>query len=417
MSRRLQPSLLVASVLVAVIALAAPVGAAHSAPSSHAVWSIVPSPNTGSSLNQQLNGVSCIHARSCVAVGLYTRGGVDQTLIESGQRARWSIVASPNVGTSDNALSGVSCTSLRWCVAVGYYKANGVFTTLIESWNGSKWSVAPSLNVGANSLLQGVSCVSAKSCEAVGWNFDSTGLESTLIESWNGSSWSVAPSPNRSLAGNILAGVSCVASTSCQAVGYTIPNSQPPVYETLIESWNGFAWSIVPSPNQPTSASLLEGVSCVSANACEAVGNYNVGLGNYQTLVESWNGTSWAIVPSPNGQTIMTGLRTDDNGLIGVSCTSARACEAVGLYFNVGLSNYQTLIESWNGSSWSLVPSSNGSTDYNALVAVSCHQNSSFPTKPNHSPDKRGTRNSCTAVGNYFDTTVNAYQTLIETNR
>jgi hypothetical protein len=85
-----------------------------------------------------------------------------------------------------------------------------------------------------------------------------------------------------------------------------------------------------------------------------------------------------------------------------VSCTSARACEAVGLYFNVGLANYQTLIESWNGISWSLVPSANRATDvYNVLAAVSCRRNLS----------------SCTAVGNYFDTRVNAYQTLIETNR
>ena len=134
-----------------------------------------------------------------------------------------------------------------------------------------------------------------------------------------------------------------------------------------------------------------------------------VGIPDARRILER---QAWSIASSPNGQTIMTGLRTDDNGLIGVSCTSARACEAVGLYFNVGLSNYQTLIESWNGSSWSLVPSSNGSMDYNALAAVSCHQNSSFRTKPNHSRDKRGTRNSCTAVGNYFDTTVNAYQTL-----
>src|SRR6185312_10639943 len=97
---------------------------------------------------------------------------------------------------------------------------------------------------------------------------------------------------NRNLGGNILVSVSCVASTSCEAVGYTIPNHQPPSWETLIESWNGVAWSIVPSPNNGPYASLLISVSCVSANACQAVGEYSVGLGNYQTLIESWNGTA-----------------------------------------------------------------------------------------------------------------------------
>ena len=67
-----------------------------------------------------------------------------------------------------------------------------------------------------------------------------------------------------------------------------------------------------------------------------------------------------------------------------------------------GQANYQTLIESWNGVSSSLVPSANRGTDvYNVLAAVSCPRKLS----------------SCTAVGNYFDTTITDYQTLIEANR
>ena len=185
------------------------------------------------------------------------------------------------------------------------------------------------------------------------------------------------------LAGNILAGVSCASSRSCEAVGYTIPNDQPPVFETLVESWNGVAWSIVPSPNNGPGASLLFGVSCVSANACQAVGEYNVGQGNDQTLVEAWNGTGWTIVPSPNASTNLTGLRTDVNDLLAVSCTSARACEAVGLYFNVDLASYQTLVESWNGVSWSLVPSANRGTGvYGRRSRRSLVHGTSAPARP-----------------------------------
>jgi hypothetical protein len=404
MSRRLLACFVVGSALLVAIP-AIPVGATESTAgplSAGRGWSVVPSPNNGSGVNS-LTGVSCPSARSCTAVGFYddVQRSAQSTLIESGARAHWSIVTSPNAGTGDNNFLGVSCASVRWCVAVGFSKSNDRYQTLIESWNGTRWSIAPSPNVGTvNNILDGVSCVSARSCQAVGYDFDTnnpTGVvQSTLIESWNGRQWSIVPSPNRDGDGNILYGVSCPSSMSCKAVGYAIPH-QPnaPAFETLTESWNGTSWSIVPSGNNGTSASLLLGVSCVAANTCEAVGEYtNDGLGNYQTLVESWNGTSWSIVASPN-------RGTNFDRLLGVSCTSARQCEATGSYADANLTT-QTLAETWNGTTWSLVPSANRGTDvYNVLEAVSC------PRK----------HTKCSAVGNYLDTTLNTYRTLIESTR
>jgi len=43
---------------------------------------------------------------------------------------------------------------------------------------------------------------------------------------------------------------------------------------TLTEKWNGFSWKIVPSPNEGTGDNRLKGVSCVSKNFCQAVGEY-----------------------------------------------------------------------------------------------------------------------------------------------
>jgi hypothetical protein len=405
MSRRLLAWLVVASALLVAIALASPVGAAQSVRqpfSAGRAWLNAPSPNNGSGVNS-LTGVSCPSPRFCTAVGFYddVQRLAQSTLIETRASAHWSVVTSPNAGTGDNNFLGVSCASVRQCVAVGFSKSNDTYQTLIESWNGTRWSIAPSPNVGTvNNILDGVSCVSATSCEAVGYDFDTnnpTGVvQSTLVESWNGMQWSIMPSPNREGDGNILYGVSCPSSTSCEAVGYAIPH-QPnaPAFETLTESWNGTSWSIVPSGNKGTSASLLLGVSCVAANTCEAVGEYtNVGLGNYQTLIESWNGTSWSIVASPNRD-------TNSNELLGVSCTSARQCEAAGSYADADVKT-QTLAETWDGTKWSLVPSANRGTDvYNVLEAVSCPQ----------------THAKCSAVGNYLDTTLNTYRTLIESTR
>ncbi len=43
-------------------------------------WSLVNSPNSGT-LNNSLNGVSCVGSSFCMAAGEYYDGTVDQTLI------------------------------------------------------------------------------------------------------------------------------------------------------------------------------------------------------------------------------------------------------------------------------------------------------------------------------------------------
>ena len=79
------------------------------------------------------------------------------------------------------------------------------------------------------------------------------------------------------------------------------PPTAPPI-QTLIEQWNGISWAIVPSPN--TSATLgneLEGVSSASApRTAGAVGSATAPAPAAETLIEQWNGAGWAIVPSPN---------------------------------------------------------------------------------------------------------------------
>jgi hypothetical protein len=379
---------------VAVSALA--VGTVSIASAGAAGWSIVSSPNHTPGDNV-LTAVSCRPASSCKAVGYSfdTSLGAYQTLIESWNGKRWSIVSSPNAGTSDNDFLGVSCVSANACTAVGFSNSSGVNRTLIESWNGKRWSIVASPNNGTGSnILDGVSCVSANACTAVGYHDDTNlGVSQTLIESWNGTRWSIVPSPSNGTTQNILYGVSCEAARSCTAVGYAA-NASVGGFHTVIESWNGSSWSLVPSPNIGTSSNLLR-VSCRSSSSCQAVGSYgNASLGVGQTLVESWDGTRWLIVPSPN-------IGTGDGGFMDVSCASANSCEAVGLYFNTSLGSYQTLIESWNGVSWVIVPSPDHSTGYNVLDGVSC---------------LRASRSSCQAVGYYYNTSLNTYLSLIESN-
>ena len=203
----------VGSLLAVTAVTTGPAGA--SSPS----WSIVASPNTSSSQSNFLNGVSCVSSTSCIAVGSYYNGSVDQTLVESWNGTSWSIVASPNTSSSQyNYLNSVSCVSSNSCTAVGNYSNS---QTLVESWNGTSWSIVASPNVPGSqyNYLNGVSCVSSTSCIAVGSHYGTS--VQTLIESWNGTSWSIVASPSVPGSVHDLAGISCLGSTSCTAVGFS----------------------------------------------------------------------------------------------------------------------------------------------------------------------------------------------------
>ena len=306
----------------------------------------------------------------------------------------WAIAHSVNQGNDTNFLYGVSCPSATSCTAVGFYTSPGVDRTLIESWNGAAWKVVASPSPGGVwNFLYGVSCTSADACTAVGRYENPNGTNRTLIETWDGATWKVAPSPNRGSAANVLSAVWCASTVSCVAVGSSQVGAST---RTLVETWNGHTWALDASSanHAPSSDNSLAGVSCAAARSCTAVGSYVDPHGVPHTLVESWNGTRWSIVPSrDNGP--------DGSTLTGVSCLSATSCQAVGTYeiagFDTGLLP-RTLVESWNGTKWSIGPSPNRGTSANAFTGVSCVS-----------------ATACKAVGWYQTHTAGVHQTLTET--
>lgn len=165
----------------------------------------------------------------------------------------------------------------------------------------------------------------------------------------------IVPSPNptdpsATMNSDILSQVSCPTPSFCVAVG-TLTTDYGAT-QGMIESGTGASLKAVSSP--VTKQGTLRGVSCVSATFCMAVGWYNPTDGE-QPLSEMWDGTAWSIIPTPPTQ-----LVTNGSGLNAVSCSSATSCVAVG----------GGLIESWNGSIWSL--SANPDTSDAMLFGVSC---------------------------------------------
>jgi len=116
----------------------------------------------------------------------------------------------------------------------------------------------------------------------------------------------------------------CSAPARPAAWASVLPDGK--VEQTLVESWNGTSWSSTTSPDTGTGNNVLNAVSCTSSTSCVAVGFYYNGSSVAQTLVESWNGTAWSIITTPNKGTY-------PDGLFGVSCTSPTECTAVGVYY------------------------------------------------------------------------------------
>ena len=249
--------------------------------------------------------------------GLVLLGGM---VPASAQTLTWSVVHSPNRRAGGNFLDAVSCVSATMCMATGHRLAGtGAVVTLAERWDGTSWSLVRTRNPSTiGNELVALSCASAAACMAVG--FTQGGPGGPLAESWKGSRWSVLPTPNPGTGGNFLNGVSCVSPDTCTAAGEAFHSGTQTT--SLIESWDGSRWSVVPSPTPGTGQTLVNGVSCSSKDACNVVGSYN---NETKTLVESWDGRSWSVVPTPNPGAI-------DRALDGVSCVSPGFCMAAGWF-------------------------------------------------------------------------------------
>jgi len=188
--------------------------------------------------------------------------------------------------------------------------------------------------------LQGVRCPTAALCFAVGSSQSGT-TSKTLIERWNGVSWSIVISPNSSVnENNSLWGVTCTSALNCWTVGYYGLGSA----QTLVERWNGISWSIVSSPNA-NGNNFLTSITCNSGSECWAGGYYQNGsAGLAQTLMEYWNGSSWSVGNSPNTDP------NDNNYLYSVTCTSTSDCWAAGYYLDASTGHWQTLIVNYSNS-------------------------------------------------------------------
>ncbi|MCU7729543.1 hypothetical protein ODJ79_37995 [Actinoplanes sp. KI2] len=229
-------------------------------------------------------------------------GGNGSGVIQRFNGARWNLTTIPDLlnGGANNwaYLAGVDATSAGNAFAVGQSTAatGGAKTAVALHWNGTAWSKQATPKPGGNDTeLTAVKAFSANDAWAVGQQATpGSTFRNTLAMHYNGTAWSAVPTPSPGTRTNFVTGVDGVAGNDVWLAGYSLNLPYGNRFrESLIEHWNGTAWTQVSTPNN--GSTYLYDVSAVSATDAWAVGYGSTG----GAFVIRWNGTAWSSVAAP----------------------------------------------------------------------------------------------------------------------
>jgi alpha-tubulin suppressor-like RCC1 family protein len=306
----------------------------------------------------KLTNAQAIAAGFEFAVVLTTKGGVkvwgDNGFFELGR---------PNgfpggISDSDVPLD-LTGTGKVTAIAAGALFGLAVSGGKVRAWGDNAFgqlgdgntSTGPSLQTVKG--LSGVTSVAAGGVQALAFKSASGGLGAgsgkagPFSSPWRVTRLPAEPGDGTGIKDVILDGISAVSSTEAWAVGASnaLVSSTP-----LAEHWNGQAWltAAVPLPAGASTATLT-GVDELTATNVWAVGSTPATGSDQRTLIEHFNGSDWSVVPSPDPE---TGTSAFDE-LTGISGTSPDNLWAVGTYSNGTF--ISLLFEHWNGKSWKFV--------------------------------------------------------------
>jgi hypothetical protein len=352
-------------------------------------WRIVPTARQRASLS----AISCPSATApsalpvrgagpgtrCWAVG-FTSNALRRIrpVIELWNGHRWTIQAvSLPRRLRFGGFSDISCTSARFCMAVGA-EAVSVYvyrSPYGELWDGRTWKNEPMVSpVKQDVGLAGVSCASRTACVAVGVRYLSPGLRPAgFAQRWNGHDWLTIRAPIVGPSG-LSTGLSCMSATACMAGGR--PNGPG------AQVWNGRRWipQVIPIPSgivaYQRSVPFLTALSCPAARRCVGLAFIRTGSRSIAELTATWNGRKWTSAVIPETSAFPESIGTE---LFGISCSSTRACVAVGGNPTAGLAavggnSPDPIAASWNGQTWTVETLPKPADEPSALLhQVSCN--------------------------------------------
>lgn len=310
--------------------------------SSGSAWSTLATASEGTGAYAELASVSCASATSCVAAGFEGSASTNDSpvaLLEHRSNKGFTALATPLLRESEAWVDSVTCVSTTFCLAAGGFYTGETDLPLVELWNGSTWRLVAVPTAGIESSFNGASCASATFCQLVGYFDASFGSgPNLLVVTFDGSGFTTVDLPPSDIlyAYSELYQVSCSSSTSCVAVGQT-EYGDTPVAVVL----SGKRYAIVAMP-QPLQEGDPYAVSCVSATDCEATVEYDADDATGSD-VSRWNGTSWS-------ETVLNVTGAEDVEAEGIDCFSAKRCVATGEVLTH--TGWQPFSAIYGGSKW-----------------------------------------------------------------
>jgi hypothetical protein len=335
-------------------------------------WTIVPAPPTGqNAVLEGVTAPSDGNAWAVGYSNAAPNGLGAKMVIDHWNGSAWSQVTAPAItGSAD--LLGVNSSGTNDAWAVGYSRVQRYqFSPLAVHWNGSAWSISsPTSVLPGDTILYGVADISSANAYAFG---DNSAYATGELAHWNGSTWSQVsyPLPTDTGYDQTLNAISADGPNDVWAIGEYLDQIGSNLrWETFALHWNGTAWKdvtmpLVSSGSDTQDVYQINSMDAISPTNVWAVGGSGDNASPYggtpsNTLIEHYNGSAWSVVSSPN-----TG--TNDN-LNGVTETSPTNLTAVG--YDTGASGVQTLTMTWNGTSWAIGPSPNAGNP-SVLTSVS----------------------------------------------
>ena len=338
------------------------------ASSQSSIFRIQPSPSPNVQGNTLVAGAA-VSPNDAWAVGYQNDNNLNESraLTEHWDGRSWRVIPSPNPGSipscrnsnTGNVLTSIATVATNDIWAVGFsFTCSTDLIPMVLHWDGIAWSAVdtPALLTNDNAALNGVVALAPDNVYAVGYQPAANGAVRTLIEHWDGATWQVVSSPNGNSTGSSLFAISATSASDIWAVGDNVAPDVP--ITTLIEHFDGTAWSIIPSPN-PVKTGFLAANQLLSVHAesptdVTAVGAIRDDLLRTLTLIEHWDGAKWKVVASPNqGE-----AQGDFNSLQSVAGISARDLYAIGFFADAATAGQQrTMVQHFDGRAWTIVSS------------------------------------------------------------
>ena len=323
------------------------------------------------------SNLTCSPVGNCEAVGTYQTNATAYTIgafAITETNGTWGTGVELNLPANASSIPYTStCSSVGNCELVGNYDFNNPSRLFAITETSGTWGTGVELTVPANTsstyqyqpTVSSLTCSSAASCEVVGsyyTNASNNNAAEPFAITETGGTWGAGVElalPVNSATTANLSNLTCSSASNCEIVGtyQTSATNDPPGLFAITET--GGIWGAgveLALPANAVSSYPLNfplGLACSSAGNCEAVGTYQTNATNYPTepfAITETNGT-WGTGVELTLPGYLHGSVAAS--LTNLACSSAGNCEAVGTY-NTNASNdtYEPFDVTEKGGTW-----------------------------------------------------------------